>query len=545
MDHSVTFARHFSRLVWLIMRKPGEIDKQKAELRALVTISRSVPLTLAVRDGLLTTNAQVVPTPLAGAEDVAAQMEAHGLAAITVDGDALPADVLGVARLLAGMPVLNDGGAAAEAKRLALGASTVRFAARLPDSASTANAPSVLTTAHTSDPISEFDFGEVFDDPLAEAKLRETPRQWPAVPKSGERPSERRTGLFAQFAAARLPTETSVELLARLDVAVDGDVLADLLEDLVLLAENAAREGKATVVSDILSHLGRREARVDEFEIKRIFSATLKQLARPNVLRLVATELPHRPDGRDALMSILVRAGEDGADALVEQLAAMSHTSDRRVYFDALRELKAGVPTLVHMLADSRWFVARTAAELLGEMQVPQAEGPLTDMLTHEDERARRAASTALMRLGTPRAMLAIDGALKDTTPQARIDAAAAMATRKDLRTAATLIRALDAEKDEEVRAAFLLSLGKLKTPDAVQRLLQASDPARGLFKKKTTAFRIAAIQGLGEARTAEAMEALRALQNDKAQDVRDAATYALGRIARTSGGSGGPASAR
>ena len=116
------------------------------------------------------------------------------------------------------------------------------------------------------------------------------------------------------------------------------------------------------------------------------------------------------------------------------------------------------------------------------------------------------------------------------------------MATRKDVRTATTLIRALEAEKDENVRAAFLLALGKLKTADGVQRLLRAAEAERGLFKKKSVAFRVVAIQGLGEARTLEAMDALRVLQQDKEKDVRDAATYALGRIARTSGGSLGAA---
>jgi hypothetical protein len=39
-----------------------------------------------------------------------------------------------------------------------------------------------------------------------------------------------------------------------------------------------------------------------------------------------------------------------------------------------------------------------------------------------------------------------------------------------------------------------------------VQRLLKAVEPERGLFQKKSTAFRVAAVQGLGEgARTPEA----------------------------------------
>ena len=161
---------------------------------------------------------------------------------------------------------------------------------------------------------------------------------------------------------------------------------------------------------------------------------------------------------------MLVRAGEDGADALIEQIAAISGQNERRVYFDALLQLQAGVPTLIHMLGDARWFVARNAAELLGEMQTREAEPQLTELLRHTDDRVRRAATSALMRLGTTRAMNAIQEALKDGAPAMRMQAAAALVARKDVKTAATLVRALEEEKDDEVQAAFLLALGKLGT---------------------------------------------------------------------------------
>ena len=37
MDYSVTFARHFSRLVWLLLNESGSVAEQKAALRATVT----------------------------------------------------------------------------------------------------------------------------------------------------------------------------------------------------------------------------------------------------------------------------------------------------------------------------------------------------------------------------------------------------------------------------------------------------------------------------------------------------------------------------
>jgi HEAT repeat protein len=323
-------------------------------------------------------------------------------------------------------------------------------------------------------------------------------------------------------------------LLTRLDTTTDPGQITALLDDLVMLAENAARDGKPDAVGDIMIRVMKREALLQDFETKRAFQMAQRRMAKPIPLRAIATQLPHRPERRADYIEILSRAGEDGADALIEQMATVTHTADRRVYYDVLVRLKAGVPTLIHMLGDTRWFIARNAADLLGEMQTRDAEQPLTELLRHDDDRVRRAARGALMRLGTPRAMQSIEDALKDQVPQMRIEAAAALVTRKDAKAAGTLLRALELEKDEEVQAAYLHALGKIATQDAVQRLIRAAQGERGLFKKRATAFRLAAIHGLAEARTTEATNALKELKNDKEQEVRDAAAFALGRINRS-----------
>ena len=545
MDHSVTFARHFARLLWLLLHEPANVDEQKSSLRALVTVSKDGAVALLSSDGELTANGDLVPGVLAGVTDVARQMSAHGIQEIAFDGSAAAAGVLGSARILAGDAVAGDGGASARAKLEALGAPSVRFTGRPAAAPAVAPAP-VPAPVPAPEPappaappipeagtLPDFGFGDVdvLDDEAVQAKLRPTPRASVAIPSNQEQRDE--GGMFEQFAASRAPTATHTELLAQLDQASGAGMLTRVLDDLAAIAEAAARDGKAALVCEILVRVTKREPQIQDFDSKRAFVMAQRRLAKPQLLRAITQELPHAGEQRDAYIAVLSRAGEDGADALIEQLAAMSGQGDRRVYFDALLELQAGVPTLIHMLGDARWFVARNAAELLGEMQTREAEPQLTDLLRHTDDRVRRAATGALMRLGTSRAMQEIQDALKDGAPAMRMQAAAALVTRKDVKTAATLVRALEDEKDDEVQAAFLLALGKLATPDAVQRLLKAVESERGLFKKKATAFRVAAVQGLGEARTPEAVDALKGLQSDKDEEIREAATFALVRITR------------
>jgi HEAT repeat protein len=261
---------------------------------------------------------------------------------------------------------------------------------------------------------------------------------------------------------------------------------------------------------------------------------TVKRLTKPAMLRAIIADLAH--ERREESLAVLARTGEDGADAVIEQLAAEEGRKERRIYFDALVHLQAGIPTLLHMLGDPRWYVARNAAALLGEMQARESEKPLAALLHHDDERVRHAATISLMRLGTSRSLPTIQEGLKDGAPQIRMQAAAALVGRKETNVTSLLLRALDDERDDEVCASFLIALGRLGTAEAVSRLIATAEADKGMFRKKPVALRVAAVQGLSEARTADALEALTALQTDKDEDVRATAVYALGRRARQAG---------
>jgi HEAT repeat protein len=470
MDHAVTLARHFARLVWLLLHDAGNVDEQKAQLRAIVTLAKEGGATLTADADSISANGTPLASALSGVREVAEQMAAHGVAAVDVDAGATAADVLGAARVLASAP-----GSASSAST----GPSVRFAPRAA--------------------LPNLDLGEA----------RETPPE--AAPR------------IAQEAEAAPAPATSADKLVR------------ELDELAALAEDAARTGKGAVVRDILHRIVRRERDIQDLEMKRAYVFTVKRLSTPHLLHVVIAELVHAPERRDDdVLAVLARTGEDGADAVIEQIANAPSPEERAVYLGALARLPAAIPTLIHLLADPRWNVARHAATLLGELQAADAERPLGTLLSHDDERVRHAAIGSLMRLGTPKSMQTIQEAFRDKAPQIRMQAAAALVTRTDVRTAALLLRALDDERDEEVAAAFLIALGRLATGDAVDRLIATAEADRGLFRKKPVALRVAAVQGLAEAGTPEALATLKALQSDKDEDVQATAVYALGRVARS-----------
>ena len=510
MDYSVTFARHFSRLVWLLLNQPGSIDEQKAALRAVVTVSRDGPIALAIVDWRLVVNGEPLAEALRGVQDLTAQLIGHAVRELSVQQGATAADLLGAARALAAEPRPGDGGAALLAQMAALGAKTVHVETQ----GLGAPAAPLASAGSSAAPASPRGSGKSAAAPVRSAATG---------PHDLGIETDETSGSYLAFAAVQQPKGSPGELVGRLDSTRSVAAISRALDDIVNMAELMARDNKTDTVATLFHAVVSREERVTEADLKRAYNLAIRRLVKPTLLRPVASLLPRRREKQEEYLAVLTRAGEDGADALIEQLTQAQSLGDRRIYFDALVSLKAGVAALIHMLGDARWYVVRNAADLLGEMEATEAEAPLGELIRHSDERVRRAAVTALSKIATPRALQALHDALGDSSSQVRMQAAAGLAARKQSKSAATLTRALEGEADLEVQLSIIAALGKIATPDAVQKLIKAAEPEGRIFKKKNVAFRVAAVQALGEARTPAALNALQALNKDRDKEVVDA----------------------
>jgi HEAT repeat protein len=638
VDYSLTFARQFARLVWLLTRQPDAVEEQKGALRAAALASRSGQVILSAVGDELAVGTELVSDASDGASDGVSELayclRGHGVKELIVDMGALPSDILGTARVFAAVAPQGDEGRAVDAQLRVLAPRTVRarfnrmsrssgmiprittplssvtvtgapatpnggppappraapstvrsptppFSRPIaPPATMPAGTPAVMppsipaaspaassraaslvprTTgtqprvptppATTALPAAIAAGGP---DPFAqEFELPAAPAfSHPPVPLHGDR--DRVTGLESASVSVRAsafthdvnsdivrefthvdrPRETADEFFSRLDATNSVAATSSLLDQIVLVIEESARDNRAVAAADLFYRIVAREAEKSDPELKRAYASAIRRLSKPTILRGVASILPKRKERAPDYLAILARAGEEGAEALIEQLTAAQSLTDRRVFFSALVTLQAGASTLTYMLGDARWYVARNAADLLGELNAVEAEGPLAELLKHDDDRVRRAATSSLAKLGTSHALLALKRALKDTSPQVRATAAAGLAgSRRNAHgvpSASTLLRALDSESDVEVQLAILSALGRVATSEAVDRLIKAAEPAGGLFKRKATSFRVAAVQALGDARTSAALAALQTLSGDRDRDVRDAAKKAL-----------------
>jgi HEAT repeat protein len=317
-----------------------------------------------------------------------------------------------------------------------------------------------------------------------------------------------------------------------------GDFSAEeapmLLDEVARGAEAEARKGDWVAALDVATRLLEREQSVTHPDVKRSFGIQFRRLGKGGILRGIAQLLPRQRDQRDRVIAFLQRQGDPAADVVVELLVGADSSSERRAYRDAVAQLPAAAEPLQHLLRDHRWFVVRNAAELLGEMNATEADQDLINTLRHSDTRVRRAATLALIRLGTPRALHTIIHALRDAEPSVRLKAALGLGAMPTPRAPQALLAALDAEDDAEVQQAILAALGRQASDDAVERLVRESGPGP-LLKRRPVARRLAAVAALGEAATPAAYKGLESLKRDKDTQVRELAQRLLSAAAATS----------
>ncbi|HET6681067.1 MAG TPA: HEAT repeat domain-containing protein [Gemmatimonadaceae bacterium] len=560
MDRAPNFASNLGSLVWLLVHRPDSKAEQKAALRAAVAKNRSQDVLLDVETLNVQLHEEEALEGGSRVHELSARMSAHSVRQLRIAAGTKPAKLLALAQALAADPLRGDDGESFDARFQEIDAagitatigrgSFVRVAtpaagADTVQAVRTTTLPRALPAYGGRTPSHGVDTTEPGRPPSLSA-----PRVHGLTPGSGitavREPEPRGVGEPPQPVAPRISDDTrgmveaaivtptigaadADELLARIDAALPAGQFGKALDQLVSMAESYAAQQRWEAMSAIYHGVVVREARVGDTDARRPLAMAVRRLTKPSFLREIARLLPRHPDQRDGLQAILVRAGDEGAEALIELLTSADSMTDRRAYLAALLPCQAAVPTLMHLLGDQRWYVARNAADLLGEMQVAAAEQPLAELLHHPDERVRRAVGAALARIGSPRALHSASQALGDASSEVRAHVAAALGATRHPRAVAGIVRALDEEPDPETASTMLAALGRAGTPDAVEHLIAVARETGGLFRRrKLAARRTAAVLALAEAATPAALAVVDELAADREPEVRDAARRSL-----------------
>ncbi|HEX4933680.1 MAG TPA: HEAT repeat domain-containing protein [Gemmatimonadaceae bacterium] len=546
MPFSLDSVRSFAHLTWLLVYRPLSVEEQKRVLREAIGTVRGTGLVLSLSDlnRSLAAAAQLEPLPaeMPWLTELSARMAGHAVVQFDIAAGVTAADLLGVARVLATQPVAGDEGANFDVQCRTLQLTTIDI--RL-------GRAGFLRRAT---PVALGRSGMVRPAKTPALGIGVVPTErLPVVDRSGHsataaRPAQEETGAPVPpdgvrdrrgtvrdeeqaILTAALSRDTSPRLLEvvlqHLAGPLDAGSAPVVLDELSRTAEDLARDGAWEDVAGLLRRMVAREGEVADPDVKRAFVIHLRRLFKPGILRGVAQFAARRREWREGVDAVFERAGDMGADMLIELMVASNVTSERRAYRSMVAACPRAAEPLRHLLDDARWYVVRNAAELLGEMGVQDADAELIGALRHSDARVRRAAAGALARLGTARGVHAVQGVLGDRNAAVRLQAVHGLASARLPRSVPALLAALDKEDDAEIQHALLHALGAHPTDAAVAALSQAAQPGT-LLHRKTTAFRVAAVHALGEAGTPTALAALRQLQSDKDREVRAASERAL-----------------
>lgn len=332
----------------------------------------------------------------------------------------------------------------------------------------------------------------------------------------------------AQAAVGRIE-----ELLMALEKDPQGPQAGNILQELVGITDTSGQQEKWAEVAKACAGIVRAEATAGGpmSGNARPFNLALKRILPRRTLEETARLLANQNTKADAL-TVLGRMGETATDTLLDLLVLAPTVDERRGYFDALVHSRKGSEQVVRMLDHHEWFVVRNIAELCGELKLESAIPELAKLLTHTEERVRKAAVVALAKIGTSATVEPLRVALKDPVNSVRMQALVLIDGKHNRALALRIATMLGEEENipPEVQREMCNALGRTATPEGVQALLRLANPPRKLLRKPPTQPRLCAVEGLRLAAVSSqpAKAALEQLNSDDDKEVAAAATRAL-----------------
>ncbi len=489
MPSHLPLAPLLGALIQLTRYEPAATEAQAALLTAIRALLDNQPLRITAEPEALLLNEESISLRIPGAMVLNEQLLLHGLGAVELPAGADEADLLRVASVLAAFAGTYS---THQEVLAAMGATAERV--------------------HLTPAADQLGVRNVSARPLAQP----TPR--------------------------RARQRDSVEIQRDDAEAVSLDSAAAEGEETELPAEMPTRErpplgailgrGRAAVaqedwngVLDAALQLIEAEDEAPSDRTGQAYRLELKRLVTPEHLGMVA-RLAHG-ERRQEVVGLLRRFGQAGTETLVELLVAAPNLGERRSYYTAIAQMRAGAEAIFSRLEHPLWYVVRNAAELCGEMEISDAVPALGRQIQHPDERVRKSVAGALGRIGTPLALQWLRKTLSDPSPAVCRQALAHLGGPVARELCIAITDLLERETTVEVQREALLALGRIGSEEAIAVLAAWAAPTSRRFGRNPLPLRLLALKGLTLAGPG-AEAALNALTRDEVMEIRATASDAL-----------------
>ncbi len=178
----------------------------------------------------------------------------------------------------------------------------------------------------------------------------------------------------------------------------------------------------------------------------------LAEMATPKLLEILVGHLEEEGGpNNEAALRLLETWGRPVADKLVERLAEEENPNRRRMLIDVLGSIARIDPEpLLSFLGDSRWYVVRNLAMILGKSGRPEVAGRVKSLMRHDDHRVRVEALRALPPLLGDASVTNTLAGLSDAHPRVRQASLALLRNSEHPRVDDALLDAFAASDDAE-----------------------------------------------------------------------------------------------
>lgn len=507
---NLDLAHRFAELVALVAAEPSAVMEQREAARVVIDATKAAEVRFALVEGALFADGEPFDSPL-----LTSRFAAYGLEELAVTAQAMPADLLELARVLAAAPGAGDQVARFAARQTAIDATALprRLRARTAVDA----VPTALSTP-----------GAIVPPP---PEPRDAPER-----------------LIAAIAMPETAVPTLSSARAAAEAAETPERLTAALDRLVTICDLAFRQGRHDDLVESLTTLVALEYLLlerDSSDARRqALNHAVRTLAKPVLLRQVAVLRHSRaadPVAADRLQQVLYRFGIDGAEAVIDEFASAPTEAARAICVESLRGLRRTYDALLAFARDPRESVVRQTAQLLGELRDEKAREILEELLQHPDARTRRTAVAALAHDGESGALESVALALTDDSVLVRLRAVAALSAHREPEVLRWLAVLIAQEGDREVLYSAIAALGTIATAEAVQALIPIAEGEGANPLKRSAAMRIQACTALAIIRAPAAMAAVQSLRTDRDRDVREASVRLVAQAQRRTSTTGIP----
>ncbi len=248
-------------------------------------------------------------------------------------------------------------------------------------------------------------------------------------------------------------------------------------------------------------------------DIKQEASTQLASFLKTDVLKFLVAKAGGKDESdRTAIQKILVIAGAEAIELLLDEITAAEDAISRRNLYNSLVLFGGGLRPFVERRLDSKeWYVVRQMVSLLGELGDEESAEAIINAYEFPDKRVKKEVLKSLAKVRSHDSIWILIKALEEEDEVLVKQAIISLGMLKDQSSIDALARIALKDRDHEIRKEAIKALGHIRSEKAIPYLRKILFRKVWFGKKYHEGLRSLAAYSLGMIGSAEAFTAVEA----------------------------------